>query len=588
MKILAIHDGHNASAAYLADGKVIAAIQEERLSRYKNHGGFPEMAVREVLKLGNCKFDELDLAVFSGLGVTNLKMKKDVMASYERKFNGRRRSFFQRMEKKTRDIRKFVYSNDGSKRKESRRRKKRTLRKEPLLKLGVDPNKIRFMDHHLCHAAASYFGQGDMQEDILVVTCDGAGDHISASVRIGRKGRMKKIAEVSEDDSIPILYSLITYMLGFVPLEHEYKLMGLAPYAEGAGQSHEIRDYFKQLFQFTEDRPLGWTRAAGIDSIFKLGPVLKNRLEFSRFDQIASGLQSFIEDFILEWMGRVIRETDIHRLALSGGLFMNVKLNKRIMEMDEVESVYVLPSCGDESNCIGAGLAAYAEFNGQVPDNIPPLKAVYFGTDFTKNDMAQNIDGFQFKKTVEIVRFDDIERKCAELIADGQIVARYKGAMEFGARALGNRSILADPESWHTIYRINAMIKQRDFWMPFAPSMLAEYADEYIVNPKGIHSPYMILSFDTRKEKLNNIIAATHPYDGTCRPQVVEKSWNPDYYRLIDHYRKLTGKAVVLNTSFNLHGYPIVYTPEDALEVFDKSGLQYLALGQYLVKEAQS
>ncbi len=182
---------------------------------------------------------------------------------------------------------------------------------------------------------------------------------------------------------------------------------------------------------------------------------------------------------------------------------------------------------------------------------------------------------------------DDIERRCAELLSDGQVVARYKGRMEFGARALGNRSILADPGNWQTIHVINAMIKQRDFWMPFAPSMLAEYADDYIINPKGFKAPYMILSFDTKKEKLYEIIAATHPYDGSCRPQIVEKEHNPDYHRLISIYRELTGKAVVLNTSFNLHGFPIVYSPEDALDVFDKSGLKYLALDDYLVKEIE-
>ncbi|MCP3928836.1 MAG: carbamoyl transferase, partial [Bacteroidetes bacterium] len=181
----------------------------------------------------------------------------------------------------------------------------------------------------------------------------------------------------------------------------------------------------------------------------------------------------------------------------------------------------------------------------------------------------------------------DIEKRCAQLLADGQIVARCKGKMEFGARALGNRSILADPGSWQTIHVINAMIKQRDFWMPFAPSMLAEYADDYIVNPKGIKAPHMILSFDSKKEILPEIIAAVHPYDGSCRPQVVEKEMNPDYHRLIDMYRELTGKAVVLNTSFNLHGFPVVYSPKDALDVFDKSGLKYLALENVLVQEIE-
>jgi carbamoyltransferase len=157
--------------------------------------------------------------------------------------------------------------------------------------------------------------------------------------------------------------------------------------------------------------------------------------------------------------------------------------------------------------------------------------------------------------------------------------------MEFGARALGNRSILANPGNWKTVKVINEMIKMRDFWMPFAPSMLSECALDYIHNPKYIKSPYMVLAFETKKDKLDKIIASVHPYDHSCRPQVVEKKWNPDYHRLINYYRDLTGEGAILNTSLNLHGFPIVYKPTDALEVFDKSGLRYLALGNVLIEE---
>ncbi|RMD58446.1 MAG: hypothetical protein D6828_02700, partial [Nitrospirae bacterium] len=188
-------------------------------------------------------------------------------------------------------------------------------------------------------------------------------------------------------------------------------------------------------------------------------------------------------------------------------------------------------------------------------------------------------------KKVRIKHYKDIERRCAELLSKGDVVARCKGRMEFGARALGNRSILANPNNWKTVKIINEMIKMRDFWMPFAPSILAEYADNYIVNPKGIKAPYMIMAFDTKKEKLDSIIATTHPYDESCRPQIVEKSWNLDYHRLIRYFHELTGEAAVLNTSFNLHGLPIVYTPYDALYVFDNSGLKYLALGNIMVEE---
>ena len=586
MKILAIHDGHNASAAVLNNGEVIAAIQEERLTRDKNQGGFPERSINEILEIANCDLKDVDQIVFCGFGVINHKTRDDVMGSYERKFNFQHKNFFKKAEDQIRQYRDSLFPGLKINKRKKHLKRKQEQRIQPLLIKGVEREKIQFIDHHLCHAATAYYGQPNMKDKILVLTCDGAGDYLSASVRIGQNGRLEKLGDVSQDDSVPILYSFVTYLMGFVPLEHEYKLMGLAPYAKGGQQSREICDYFKSLFRFTKDNKYGWERQKDVPSTFDMGPVLRDVMQYKRFDQIAGGLQAFIEEFFVEWVERVIAETGVHKLALAGGLFMNVKLNKKIMEMPEVESLYVFPSCGDESISIGAAWAAHEEQNNDEI-KIPALGPTYWSKEYSADEVDAAINQYKFTKKVKIEPVDDIEKRCAELLADGQIVARCKGKMEFGARALGNRSILADPGSWQTIHIINAMIKQRDFWMPFAPSMMAEYADDYIVNPKGIKAPYMILSFDSKKEILPEIIAAVHPYDGSCRPQVVEKEINPDYHRLIDSYRKLTGKAVVLNTSFNLHGFPVVYSPKDALDVFDKSGLKYLALENVLVQEIE-
>ncbi|MCK5542565.1 MAG: hypothetical protein KAI40_07705 [Desulfobacterales bacterium] len=586
MKILAIHDGHNASAAFLQDGEVIAAIQEERLTRNKNQGGFPENSILEILKIANCNLKDVDHIAFCGFGVINHKTRDDVIGSYEKKFNAKPDNIYKKAEKQIRLLRDSLFPGLKKRKRKKHLEKKQSQRMLPLLQQGVDKQKIHFIDHHLCHAATAYYGQNNMKDKILVLTCDGAGDYLSASVRIGQNGMLEKLGDVAQEDSVPILYSFVTYLLGFAPLEHEYKLMGLAPYAKGGRQSQEICDYFKSLFRFTKDKPLGWVRNKGVPSTFEMGPVLKDVLQYKRFDQIAGGLQAFIEEFFVEWIERVIDVTGVHKIALAGGLFMNVKLNKKIMEMPKVESLYVFPSCGDESISIGAGWAAHVEFSKEG-NSIPPLGPTYWSAEYSSKDVDTAIDQYNFTKKIKIEPIDDIEKRCAQLLAKGQIVARCKGKMEFGARALGNRSILADPGSWQTIHIINAMIKQRDFWMPFAPSMLAEYADDYIINPKGIKAPHMILSFDSKKEILPEIIAAVHPYDGSCRPQVVEKETNPDYHRLIDNYRELTGKAVVLNTSFNLHGFPVVYSPKDALDVFDKSGLKYLALENVLVQEIE-
>ena len=581
MKILGIHDGHNCSAAIIDDGVIVAAIQEERLTRHKNQGGFPTNAVKEVLSLCNLAIRDIDQVAFSGYGKSKVKTREDILANYLRKIEPGKRGFAKDI---TEPFRSFPSAEAKRQRRQKRKQKERM---EPLIKDGLDEKKIRFINHHLCHASAAYYGQGNKKDKILVLTCDAAGDGICASVSIGRDGKLERLATVSQSDSVPVFYSLITFLMGFVPLEHEYKLMGLAPYSVGSQQSRKVCSYLRSLFRFTAENPLGWQRADDVVDTFKIGPELKKYIAYKRFDNIVAGLQLFIEEFFVEWIRRVIRETNVHKLALSGGLFMNVKLNKLIMEMEEVESVFVFPSCGDETYSIGAAWAAYAEYlnaNKQRAD-IQELGPFYLGREFTQQQVEDAIAEFKFRKRVRVVPHEDIEKRCAELLAEGRVVARFKGPMEFGARALGNRSILASPDNWDNVKVINEMIKKRDFWMPFAPSMLSEFSSQYLHNPKKVKAPYMIIAFETCKDKLKKIVASVHPYDHSCRPQIVEKEWNPDYYRLISYYKDLTGEGAILNTSFNLHGFPIVYKPQEALEVFDESGLQYLALGDTMIEE---
>ncbi len=575
MNILGIHDGHSSSAALVKDGYILSAIQEERITKKKNQGGFPTKAIKEVLRIAKLDITNIDLVAFCGYGTFNVTTREDVMAKFYRKFHPK-------PNKAIRHIGKYLRPNSiNEKKKQQKLLISQKRRMEPLISSGIPISKICFIEHHSCHAATAYFGQPDRDRDILVITNDGAGDGLCATVNIGSHGKIKRIAAVPQSESIAEIYSLVTYLMGFVPLEHEYKLMGMAPYAFKSKKAKEICNYLRSLFIF--DTPLTWRRAPGVINTCELGPSLQKVLNFKRFDDIAAGLQMFIEGFVIDWISSIIKETDIHRLALSGGLFMNVKLNKLIMEHPDVESVYIFPSCSDESNSIGAAWAISAEKLGG--HNIAPLSSYYLGGNNDNKVIQQAITNFNFNKKVKILEYKDIERIIAQLLAAGKVVARCKGPMEFGARALGNRSILANPKDWKVIKIINDMIKMRDFWMPFAPSILAEDADKYIINPKKIDAPYMIMAFDTQPNKLNEIIAVTHPYDGSCRPQFVYKDWNPDYYRLINHFKKLTGESVILNTSFNLHGLPIVYSPEDALEVFDRSGLQYLALGNFMIQE---
>ncbi|MCH8110075.1 MAG: hypothetical protein IIB15_08090 [Chloroflexi bacterium] len=442
------------------------------------------------------------------------------------------------------------------------------------------------MEHHLAHGSCAYYGWGRMDEDILVLTCDGMGDRLSGSVSIGRNGKLNRVAAVREENSIGLLYSLVTFLMGMVPLEHEYKVMGLAPYAY-ADQKHVDRLYhkFADLFDIDPNEPMAWKRRKGVPSILSASDLIHSLMRCERFDWVAAGLQKFVETFMSAWVARCVQETGIGRVALAGGVFMNVKLNQKILELPEIQELYVYPSCGDETASFGAAYWVHANQGNGAARSVEPLGHMYLGGDFTDEEVEQSIASYEFDGDFKTEHYDDIEKRVAELMASGEVVARSKGRMEFGARALGNRSLLADPRSTEVVRTINDMIKQRDFWMPFAASVRAEQAEKYYVKPKPMPAPYMIMTFDSHPEKRDTFVAATHPYDGTTRPQEVTDEWNPDYYKLLGHYESLTGESIVLNTSFNLHGSPIVYAPEEALGVLQHSGLKHLALGNFLVSK---
>jgi carbamoyltransferase len=277
-----------------------------------------------------------------------------------------------------------------------------------------------------------------------------------------------------------------------------------------------------------------------------------------------------------------VRETGIRKIACAGGVFMNVKANLALLEIPEVEDLYVFPSCGDESNSIGAACHLAA----RAGDRIQPLGALYYGEPITDGEAQMALETVRNRG----IRFrweQDIERVAAEKLTEGKIVARAKGAVEFGARALGNRSILARADSPTAVRVINEMVKNRDFWMPFAPSVLASRASDYYEKPKPVKSPYMMFGFRSRPDKRASFAAAQHPYDFTTRPHEVFEDHNADYYRLLKEYESRTGEGILLNTSFNLHGDPIVYRARDAVDVFLRSGLDHMALGNWWVEKTQ-
>jgi carbamoyltransferase len=288
---------------------------------------------------------------------------------------------------------------------------------------------------------------------------------------------------------------------------------------------------------------------------------------------------------LIEWVRNCVRETGIHRVACGGGVFMNVKANKEILALPEVEQLFVFPSCGDETNSIGAAYWVYAQerLRSNQPVDIEALGPIYWGGGFDDSEVETALKQYKGTNRIHYKHVENIEHLTAETLARGEVVARAKGRMEFGARALGNRSILARADNMEAVRVINDMVKNRDFWMPFAPAVLAERAEEYYLKPKPMFAPYMIIAFDSRPEARARCVAGQHPYDHSVRPQEVTEEWNPDFYRLIKYYEEITGEGIVLNTSFNLHGYPVVYKPLEALSVLDGSGLKFLALGNWWV-----
>jgi carbamoyltransferase len=272
---------------------------------------------------------------------------------------------------------------------------------------------------------------------------------------------------------------------------------------------------------------------------------------------------------------------------LGGGVFMNVKANMLLAQEDWVEDLFAFPSCGDESNAVGAAYLGYLQECARrgVPPAPQPFGPPYLGPGVTDAEVEAVLRERRLEGRYKVAWHDRIEEKIAELLVSDGVVARCFGRMEFGARALGNRSILANPADRRVVGLINRMIKNRDFWMPFAPTVLEERADEYLVNPKRLQSPYMMLALPTRASTRESIIAAIHPHDGTARPQILVEAWNPEYYAVIREFQRRTGVGAVLNTSFNLHGEPIVCSAADAVDTFERSGLPHLAVGHWLISK---
>jgi carbamoyltransferase len=565
--VLGIHIFHDAGAAIVQNGQVLAAINEGPIVNVKHASGYPLKSIEEVFHIA--KIDPSEIDVIALVGIPNLKFPKH----------------FSRYPNISDAVLEWSWITSNPKGLEinySHLQQVEKLEKirKILKKLDIPLKQIIFVEHHTAHAASAYYlSPWDIREDVLVFTSDAAGDGLSSTIGIGSNGKINRIenSETNYGNSLGGFYSNVTEYLGMDYGFDPFKTMGLAPY----GNPKKTIDEIKRIIQINPQNPLCFQNKFG--EIYEIQKNLSRLLHGKRFDDIAAATQSWFETLTTEWIENIVKKTDIRKIACAGGTFLNVKANQSILSLECIDDAFFCPAANDEGLAVGAALRCYFEIaskNGNKP-NKTPLTSNYFGTSFTNEQIKQELQNHDLLDKAEF--FDDIDSEVGEFIANSdKILGRFNGQMEWGPRGLGNRSIIADPSNPNIVRKINKAIKMRDFWMPFGPSMLASRIDDYLID--GKIAPYMILAFDTTDNR-NDLTAAIHPYDLTCRPQTVDSVYNPTYEKVLNSFESKTSRGVILNTSFNLHGSPIVWNPQNALYTFKNSALDAVSLGNYLIKK---
>jgi carbamoyltransferase len=585
--VLGIHDGHHSNASIFVDNKLVAAFAEERLTRKKSEYGYPEESIKHCLKVASLTKSDIDIVALSSIDLppkyhivkrsTTFSIedfwKEQTLYWYPKIYQNKKPSYLEIFNDKKADVNSpydysFVENEDDT-------RGMLGSRKDLIKRdLGITQDNIHVFEHQSCHAYYGYYWYGGNDDNFLVMTADGFGDGANGSIWIGRRGEPLKEIKRTNKCNIGRIYRYITLLLGMKPNEHEYKVMGLAPYANKK-YAEKSYDIFSSTIQVDN---LDFTYREKIKDHFW---YFKSKLEGHRFDCIAYGLQKMTEDLLAKWVSNAVHETKINNVVLSGGVSLNVKANKEIWGLDDVQSLFVPPGASDESLSVGAAFRFLVENNhSSGVFDCEPKTDLYLGNCYD-DEHIEKVLGDNKDLFVKRVGPKDI----AELLVQEKVIARFSGRMELGPRALGNRSILADPRNRDVVAIINDMVKMRDFWMPFCPSILEDRMNDYIKNPKKINGNYMTIAFDSTELGKKDIPAALHPSDMTARPQIVNSQTNEGYYQIIKEFEKITGVGCLLNTSFNLHGEPIVETPEDALDTMRRSGLKHIVLNNLLVSK---
>lgn len=602
MIILGVTIGEIATAALMIDGEIVAAAQEERFTRTKNYSGYPKNAIEFCLKYSNTRVQDIDKVVITshragGIWLSlHQRMSSFSPVDYVREaheywypvlYENKQVDYLEVFKDKLRmdtypdEISDMIVKNRGRVSAEL----SKEVRKAVILRhLDIPEDKIVFEHHHLNHCFYGYYGSpfaGD-NLDTLVFTADSFGDDCNATINIFRN-KEHSLYFKTANQNLGRLYRNMTVLLGMKPYEHEYKVMGLAPYAPKS-LADEAYDIFKRTLDVN-----------GVDFFYHERPIdnyfwYKERLEGIRFDGVAAGLQKYFEEIMSKWIRNGVRATKIGRVAFSGGLSMNIKLNQVIHNLEEVEYLAV-PACGDD-NTLSIG-ACFVEMHRYLKgknllETLKPFENVCLGPDVSQKEIDEVMKGYKLNEKCDIVTEQASPRFISKKISEGKIIGRCTGRMEFGARALGNRSILADPRDMSIVERINKAIKKRDFWMPFTPTIIETDWSRYLRNSKNIYAPHMTIGFDTTYDAIKDIPACLHQADKTCRPQMLRKQDNVSFYEIISSFKEITGIGAVLNTSFNIHGYPIVATAKDAVETFLDSDMDAILLNDTYIEKRKS
>ncbi len=586
---------HNSTVGMFENGKCIEYHHEERFTNIKNYYGFPTKTLDYLSK--KYDFNKIEaVAIPSTIFTWFDPSTKNKNINSTDPFTSISQSFmrpildsieyFLSYYLNLKDLFFFMYRRivlENFTSPKAKQNLKNILKKS----YNINPSKIYFYDHHTCHArsVANFYNLYNSKEKTLIFSLDGAGDNYCAKIFIlnPKNKKLKLISKTRFDASIGLLYSQVTKFLGMKPSEHEYKVMGLAAY-------NTDPKYYLHIYQ--KLKKIIWLNKKTLSFESKINTNIseiyfKKNLIGERFDNIASALQLLTQELILSWIKLAIKKTGISQIACTGGVFMNVKANQLIPTIPSVKKVYFMPSSGDESLCYGATTSYYLSNNINTKSD----KSMFKGMSYTSWQIENYLKKQKYFSKYKITKCKNIELTIAKLLANFIIIARFTGSAEWGARSLCNRAILANSSDLSSFYKVNDTIKMRDFWMPFAPTILEEWANKYIKNWKNLKykildsSRYMITAFDTTALAQTHLRAAMHQKDKTIRPQIVSKIDNPKLYKLLKYYQKLTRMGGILNTSFNLHGYPLATTLDQAMFTFENSDLKYLAFENFLIQK---